>query len=482
MPLKNINHARSIAFIIRVGVILVLLLFSISQNTFSQDHNSTSLNAASTISLTLTEAIDLAIRANRNLLQSGYGLQNQQLSLESTLSEFDLRIRPYSRAGVADGEGIVGGGVGFDKKFSSGIRASLSPGIEWANDEYTSTTGVSLGIPLLKGFGQEVTLDSVYGSQFSLRTAERTTYMSRVNVALDTVLAAYDINKQTELVKLFTFQRDQLEGHATTARIKERAGLATPIDIYRAEIRQKDAENSLTTARESLANAKDRLKLILSLSMEEDIHVATPMVFEPVDITLDDAIRLALEHRIEIDQRKDDIAETHRNVDIAKHNLLPRLDLVVDYTRFGFSDEFRDKVWLPGEDRWAFYLSSDTDWVRKREKIAYSQSLLRVKIAQLNLTQQQDEIKREVRRQLQALGKDLERIQIRREQLRQAEEKLALAKIKFHYRMADNFDVIATDTDRQRARVDLLSTEIDYIVGTYRLRSVLGTLIEKKTG
>ena len=150
----------------------------------------------------------MALRANRNLLQSGYGLQNQQLSLESTKSEFDLRIRPYSRAGVADGEGIVGGGVGFDKKFSSGIRASLSPGIEWANDTYTGTTGVSLGIPLLKGFGKKVTLDSVYGSQFSLRTAERTTYMSRVNVVLDTVLAAYDINKQAELVKLFTFQRE----------------------------------------------------------------------------------------------------------------------------------------------------------------------------------------------------------------------------------------------------------------------------------
>jgi outer membrane protein TolC len=83
---------------------------------------------------------------------------------------------------------------------------------------------------------------------------------------------------------------------------------------------------------------------------------------------------------------------------------------------------------------------------------------------------------------LQALGKDLERIQIRREQLRQAEEKLALAKIKFNYGMADNFDVIETETERQRARVDLLSAEIDYIIGTYRLRSVLGTLIEKKTG
>jgi len=92
---------------IRICVILLLLLSSISETTFSQDHKSTSPNGVNTISLTLTEAIDFALRANRNLLQSGYSLQNQQLSLESTWSEFDLRATPFSRVGVADGEGII---------------------------------------------------------------------------------------------------------------------------------------------------------------------------------------------------------------------------------------------------------------------------------------------------------------------------------------------------------------------------------------
>ena len=164
MALTNTYRISGMSFIIRFSVIFVLLLFSISESTFSQDHKSTSPDGVNTISLTLTEAIDFALRANRNLLQSGYGLQNQQLSLESTLSEFDLRATPFSRAGVADGEGIIGGGVGFDKKFCYGIRASLSPGIEWADDQYTGTTGVSLGIPLLRGFGKEVNLDSGYSS------------------------------------------------------------------------------------------------------------------------------------------------------------------------------------------------------------------------------------------------------------------------------------------------------------------------------
>ena len=195
----------------------LLLFFGVLDSAFTQIHKSESPSGVGTISLTITEAIDFALRANRNLLQSGYSLQNQQLSLESTWSEFDLRVKPFSRAGVADGEGIIGGGVGFDKKFGSGIRASLSPGIEWADDQYASTTGVSLGIPLLRGFGKKVNLDSVYGSQFSLRTAERTIYTSRVNVVLDTVFAAYDITKQAELVKLYAFQRDQLKGHAAPA-------------------------------------------------------------------------------------------------------------------------------------------------------------------------------------------------------------------------------------------------------------------------
>lgn len=463
---------------IRTCTILIAFLCMFSLDVYSQAFKPVSSAETATVSLTLTEAIDYALRANRNLLQSGYSLQNQQLSLESVRSEFDVKIRPFSRVGIDDGRETIGGGIGFGKKFYSGIRASLSPGFEWAEDEYARTTAVSLGIPLLRGVGKKVNLDSVYGSRFSLRSSERTIYKNRVNVVLDTVAAAYDIAKQAELVKMYSFQRDRLEGHAATAKIKERVGLATPIDIYRAQIRKKDAENSLASAKEALSNAEDRLKLILSFPLEKNFSVSTPMSFEPIGIALKDATEVALSHRIEIDQRKDDITESQRNADLAKHNLLPRLDLVMDYKRFGFSDEFSESV-TSGEDRWAINLTSDTDWARSREKVARRQSMLNVKTAQLNLTQQQDQIKLEVRRQLQALDKNLERIQIRRDQAGQAEAKLALAKVKFNYDMADNFDVIEAETERQRAQVDLLATEIDYIVGTYRLRSVLGTLIER---
>jgi len=337
---------------------------------------------------------------------------------------------------------------------------------------------VSLSIPLLRGLGKKVTLDHVYGSQFSLRTAERSIYTAQVNVVLETVSAVYDIKKQLELVNLFEFQGAQLAGHAETARIKERVGLASPIDIYRAEIRLKDAEDSLASARESVSNARDRLKLILSVPLEKEIRVSAPSTSDPIRIGSDEAAKLALHHRIELEQRADDIREAERRVLIAKHNLLPQMDLVVDYDRFNSADEFRESMDF-NQDRWAIHLSSDTDWARTNEKISHRQSLLSLKTAQLNLDQTIDEIKREVRRQIQSLDKSLARIRIRRAQLKQADGKLSLANLKFNYDMADNFDVIEAETERQRAKVDLLSTEIDYIIGTYRMRSILGTLIER---
>jgi outer membrane protein TolC len=43
--------------------------------------------------------------------------------------------------------------------------------------------------------------------------------------------------------------------------------------------------------------------------------------------------------------------------------------------------------------------------------------------------------------------------------------------------MADNFDMIEAETENHQAKLQLLSAQIDYIVGTYHLRKIIGTLI-----
>lgn len=46
--------------------------------------------------------------------------------------------------------------------------------------------------------------------------------------------------------------------------------------------------------------------------------------------------------------------------------------------------------------------------------------------------------------------------------------------------MAGNFDLIEAETELREAEIGLISAVIDYIVGGYRLRTAMGTLLDKE--
>ena len=428
--------------------------------------------------LTLADVIALALRDNRGLISSSYGVEGQQLSLTAARSEFEWKLFPQASAAATDETRRVGGGVAVQKKFAPGLVAGVSPELYreddgGVDDAYGSQVGLSLTIPLLRGFGSEINLGGVRAAEHALRSAKRSHHLVKVNTVLEAVAAVYTIVQQRELVDLYQTQASRLQGHAVTAGAREKIGLATPIDVYRAEIRLKDAQDNLNRAQEALRNAGDRLKIVLATPLERAMAVTAPLDCQPVDINLAQAVETALQHRVELKQVDDDIEEAKRASRLSKNSLLPQLDLVSSYTRSG-SDGFSEL----SEDAWSIGVISTTDWSRTAEKAAYQQTLLTVKRARLNRSARVDTIKREVRQFYDALQKARERMQIRNDQIDQASGKLALARIKFSHGMADNFDLIEAETELQEARTNLLAAQIQYIVGMYRLRTALGTLIE----
>jgi outer membrane protein len=432
--------------------------------------------------LTLADVIDLALRDNRNLLSSAYGVEGRQLSVEAAQSEFEWKLFPQATASASDETRSLGGGVTVEKKFSPGPIASVSPEIvrnydSDSDETYSSVLGVSLTMPLLRGLGTEVNLNGVRTAEYSLRTARRSHYLVKVNTVLEAVAAVYNIVQQRELVHMYGDQAQRFFGHVVMARAREKIGLATPIDVYRAQIRLKDIQDSLNRSQEALRNAGDRLKIVLATPLEQALEVVAPLECQPVDISGVQALETALQHRVELKQVNDDMAEAKRASRLSKNDLLPQLDMVANYTRLGNDDAFAGATKL-SEELWSVNLVSTTDWSRTAEKATYRQSLLAIKQVELNRAARIDSIKREVRQFYDALQKASERMQIRKDQIDQAAGKLALAKIKFSHGMADNFDLIEAETELQEARSNLLAAQVEYIVGMYRLRAAIGTLIE----
>jgi outer membrane protein len=438
----------------------------------------------STIYLTLEEAINLALKANRNLLISQYSLESQKLSLKSALSEFELKIMPATTLGVtgsdSESDESLGLGLELQRKFQAGTSLSVEPSVT-KDSEYRSGVGISINQPLLRGFGREVNLAGIRNVEYSARTSERNLYQTMVNTVLETVSAVYQVIKQEELVRLNEALASRLLHHADAARIKEKIGLATPMDVYRAEIRLKDVQDSLSSSKQDLQDAKDQVKIILALPLESDLDFSAPLEYTPIRLSQGDAVEIARKNRVELEQAEDEIRQAQRNSRIAKHNILPKLNVVLNYNRFGSSDDFGESTGLD-EASWGIQLVSSTDVSRTSEKAAYQQSMVNLETARLNRDARQDEIYRQVRMQLVALEAVEKRIMIRRDKVTQAEGKMSLATIKFSYGMANNFDLIEAEQELLQARVDMLSARIDYVKGIYSLRAVLGTLIERKLG
>jgi outer membrane protein TolC len=186
-----------------------------------------------------------------------------------------------------------------------------------------------------------------------------------------------------------------------------------------------------------------------------------------------------MENRIELDQSRDAYDESRRRSRLAKQRILPDVRLRLGYSRYGQAMDSMGDLNM-SEDTWRVMLTSSSDLMRTTEKINYQQSLYEVENARINVQTTRDEIQKQVRREMAALEKALDRIENSEKQIHEARGKRSLAEIKFNHGLADNFDVIEAETELQQARINLVATQIDYIVGRYRLRSALGTLVESK--
>jgi outer membrane protein len=433
------------------------------------------------VSLTLDQAVKLALLANRGIVTSRYSLENQQFSLDSARSEFDIKILPLAGAGFqgtnTDRYGNLGLGLTAQKKFDWGATGSVGPNVLWSGGDYGTGLNVSLKQPLLKGFGKDVNDDRIRNALYSLDASSRTLTQTEINTVLDTIVLFHEAIRQERLIQMYDEMGKRLQAHADVARTKENVGLATPMDTYRAEIRLKDAETSRTQALEAYQDVKDRLKSTLSISLQQEVELIAPIPVEKPVISSDEAVRVALAGRLELLQAEADIREAERKASVLEHNVLPELNLVFDYTdAWAMNNANYGRINDTGF--WGLRLESTTDLFRTTEKFAYQQGLLNVKSTKVSLEAKKDEVRRQVRMQVTALKELQERIALRKAQITQAEGKLALAQVKFAHGFADNFNLIEAETELQSAKGNLLSAETETNVGIFKLQAAMGILLK----
>ena len=439
--------------------------------------------AADPPELSLPRAVEIALSANRNLAVSKLNYEGEKLGLDAARSEFELKLIPTTTLGSISSNAFAGGGTGTNnsigvqvtKKLEAGT--SLSVGPSWNRSGGVSNETLNIGVqqPLLKGFGSDVNLDGVRRAEFAIATAGRSLEQTRVNTALDVIGAYYEAIKQGQLAMLNDVLAERLRRHALIARGKEGVGLASAMDTYRAQIRLKDAEDAANQARNAFDAARNQLKVTLNMSLEPDLKLTAPAMPE---LGMPNVEMEAVRRRAELVQLRAEIEEAKRAVQVAANALLPEVSLKWNYGQAVSGQPLFAQV-LPTTQRQStlsLQLSSDV-W-HTAEKANHRRAQLKVESLGVSLETKSADIRRQVRQQLALLEEAKQRVVLRREQIRQAEGKLALSEVKFMHDMADNFAVIEAEGELQRARTNLFATEADQAIGIYNLKAIAGHLLD----
>lgn len=434
--------------------------------------------------LNLTNAVSQALNCNRQLLGTLDSLTYSKYGVELAESEFNIQIVPNGRAGYVGGGHAgtgwsVGGGVDVKKKFKTGTELSIGPTILKAVDHYFTEVRAMVSQPLLRGLGKDYQLANIMGAQFTLRTAYRNLYIAQVQLVVRTIQALYEVVKAEKSLFLNQESYQRIRQFYQAAKLKEKIGLADALDVYRAEIELRHAEDILTGVHERLQESEDIVRDLLALPLDAGIKIDLPLNYTPNTVELEDAIQLALDNRIEVDQSEDEMGESRRLSSLAKKNLKPELNLVFNYANAG-RDEIFTRTWTGRrESTWGVGFTTSTEFNAVGDRIAYDQSLLEAEAALRGIDQTRALIVLEVKKMMRQLNRDSERIHLQEDQIKTAEGELHLAKVKFDRGMADNFNVIQAEKSLKGAQQVYWSALIDHIVGEFQLLAAVGLLIDK---
>jgi outer membrane protein TolC len=431
--------------------------------------------------LTLEEAVKLALVENLNLQSSVDVVQGAMVGENLAESRFNFKVTPTYERGFGESS-LLDQGVGVEVSKLLPFGTTITGGLrsDWASSELANANASAFSMrvtqPLLRGFGKKVTEYDLVNSRRNLQSSERNLELAKQRLAVDVVSSYYNIVRQAGLADVArkSLERNKELLRASEARLE--VGLASKLDVFRAELQLSQAEDAAIYRKEALELALDSFKFNLGLAPTDDVALEmTEPEYQPVTVDIDAATALALQNRVEVREESDRIHDAQRSLSVSKQNLLPQVDLNLRYDRRGVGDSFTSSFNFI-DNVFNFYLSTSYPLDRSSENASYAMTQIDLGARRRQLKIVEYNIANEVRaaaRNVERIGKS---IVLQERNTDFAEKQLRLATLRYQRGLASNFDIIDAENNLIQARSNYVSLVSDYHVAQIELKRVTGTL------
>ena len=344
--------------------------------------------------------------------------------------------------------------------------------------QYVQASSVVLdaSIPLLRGAGlyaQEELIQAERNLIYAARDYELFRREYLVSIARDYFELIQQLtNIQSTETQLTGFRRIETQEQALfeAGRIPQ--------------LRVNNAANQVRQAEDSLANQKDRFTLSLDrFKIRLGIPVTTPVVIDPSelmlpepDVSLEEAVNYALAFRLDLQNRRDSVADTLRRVKNAKNDLLPDLDVSANVA-FPTDSDAREGgfVYEPDDVQYSAGARLSLPLDRKIERLNLRSATIFSQRAARDLERFRDEVVLEVRARVREIDLARNSLQLSTERVeltkrRKEEQDIKRDEFTTQELLDAENDLLDAENARAQAATNLRNSVLEYLLATGLLR------------
>jgi outer membrane protein TolC len=448
--------------------------------------------------------------ANEKFLPSlafSFYLTDQQSASYSFLEAADTLITQQNQYGLDITQQIPYGG-NFALSLDTNKYDTNRTGIT-INPSYRATLRFDFTQPFLRNFGYVISRREIIVAKNNLSISEKDLQRSLQDTVYSVEEAYWGLVAAIENLKVMQQSLQLAEDFLERQRRAVEVGTEAPIEILSARSEVATREADILAAQANVKNAEDNLKLILNLTAEDPNFEFSQILpqempeFEKKEISLETAFSTALQKRPDLESSRIGIKNSEINLDYAKNQQLPGLNLNVSYWSPGVSgtqlildpdnpfgppigeipggreDAFKDVFGFKYKN-WSvrFTLDLPLNTIISRANLA--QARVDLQQATLQLKQQEQNIYLEIKRAVRAVETNYQRVEaykvareLRQQQLEAEEEKLKVG-------LTTPYFVLQYQRDLATAQTTELQAIIDYNLSLADLSRAMGISLEEK--
>ncbi len=397
-------------------------------------------------------------------------------NLSATYTEFPQNSDP-DRALQATGDVAVEQRLPYGGQIVAQWIGTMVRDLE--NHVTNSESGTAIlqaNIPLLRGGGR-VAYESRYQAERNLIYAVRRFERFRRGFLTQVASDYFDLLSRKASIRNTIASRESSRDNWERSDALADAERIIRLEADRAQEAFLTAQNSVANAKEDYETELDEFKILIGMPTTTPIDVVEEGLDLP-ELEVDEATAIEVASRLRLDllTTLDRVDDVRRDVEIARNNLLPDLNLSGSVSYTTNPDRLSSVDFREDDETWNVGVDLEIPLDRKAERNAYRSTLISLRRAERNYDLALDRVRLEVRRARRQIERAKFSLKIQEQNITGNELRREQAQIRFEKGEISNQDIVDADDDLLQARNDFDDAQSELRRAILNFRLATGTL------